>query len=112
MKIYLGALSGIQYLGENEKEFSRSPFNPKPLVKNGDIVVLENIHAHNLSKLLPTEWKKLDKTFIEVECITTRFSIWSSNKRVEFSGLQGFFDNPCREMRMSRQNPAHSHFTW
>lgn len=67
MKIYLGALSGIQYLGENEKEFSRSPFNPKPLVKNGDIVVLENIHAHNLSKLLPTEWKKLDKTFIEVD---------------------------------------------
>lgn len=65
-KIYLGNLSAIEYLGEVEKEFTRAPFTPKPIVKQGDIVVLEKIHAYNISKLLPTEWKMWDKNFIEV----------------------------------------------
>lgn len=65
-KIYLGNLSAIEYLGVNEKEFTRSPFTPKPIVKQGDIIILEKIHAHNISKLLPTEWRMWDKNYIEV----------------------------------------------
>ncbi len=65
-KIYLGNLSAIEYLGVNEKEFTRSPFTPRPIVKQGDIIILEKIHAHNISKLLPTEWRMWDKNFIEV----------------------------------------------
>lgn len=65
-KIYLGNLSAIEYVGEEEKEFTRSPFSPKPIVKLGDIVVLEKIHAYNVSKLLPNEWKLWDKNYIEV----------------------------------------------
>ena len=65
-KIYLGNLSAIEYLGEVEKEFTRSPFTPKPIVKQGDIIILEKIHAYNLSRLLPNEWKMWDKNYIEV----------------------------------------------
>lgn len=65
-KIYLGNLSAIEYLGEVEKEFTRSPFTPKPIVEKGDIIVLEKIHAYNLSRLLPDEWKMWDKNYIEV----------------------------------------------
>lgn len=65
-KIYLGNLSAIEYLGEVEKEFTRPPFTPKPIVKQGDIIVLEKIHAYNVSRLLPSEWKMWDKNYIEV----------------------------------------------
>lgn len=65
-KIYLGNLSAIEYIGVEQKEFTRSPFSPKPIVKQGDIVVLEKIHAYNVSKLLPSEWKMWDKNYIEV----------------------------------------------
>lgn len=65
-KIYLGNLSAIEYSGEVEKEFTRSPFTPKPIVKQGDIIILEKIHAYNLSRLLPNEWKMWDKNYIEV----------------------------------------------
>ena len=65
-KIYLGNLSAIEYLGKVEKEFTRSPFTPKPIVKQGDIIILEKIHAYNLSRLLPNEWKMWDKNYIEV----------------------------------------------
>ncbi len=65
-KIYLGNLSAIEYLGEVEKEFTRSPFTPKPIVEQGDIIILEKIHAYNLSRLLPDEWKMWDKNYIEV----------------------------------------------
>lgn len=65
-KIYLGDLSAIEYIGETQKEFTRAPFVPKPIVTKGDIVVLEKINAYNISKLLPTEWKMWDKNFIEV----------------------------------------------
>lgn len=65
-KIYLGNLSAIEYVGEEKKEFTRSPFSPKPIVELGDIIVLEKIHAYNVSKLLPNEWKLWDKNYIEV----------------------------------------------
>lgn len=65
-KIYLGNLSAIEYLGEVEKEFTRAPFSPKPIVKQGDIIILEKIHAYNISKLLPEDWKMWDKNYIEV----------------------------------------------
>lgn len=65
-KIYLGNLGAVEYSGEAEKEFTRAPFTPKPLVKQGDIIILENIHAYNLSKSLPNEWKMWDKNYIEV----------------------------------------------
>lgn len=65
-KIFIGSLSAIQFLGEVEKEFTRFPSFPKPIVKKGDIVILEKIYAYNISKLLPTEWKMLDTNFIEV----------------------------------------------
>ena len=64
--IYLGNLGAIEYLGEVEKEFTRSPFTPKPIVKQGDIIILEKIHAYNLSRSLPNEWKMWDKNYIEV----------------------------------------------
>lgn len=71
MKIYLGALSAIEYLGDKEKEFTRSPFSPKPVVKKGDIIILEKIHGYNISKLLPSEWKLLEDKLIEVHNDTT-----------------------------------------
>lgn len=64
-KIFLGNLSAIRYLGNEQKEFNRSPFTPKPVVKNGDIIILEKIHAHNLSKLLPTEFEMINENFLE-----------------------------------------------
>lgn len=69
MNIYLGELSAIQYIGDKEKEFNRAPFSPRPIVKKGDIIVLDKIHAYNISKLLPTEWKML-KGNIEVQSDT------------------------------------------
>ena len=66
-KIFLGNLSAIRYLGNEEKEFNRSPFTPKPIVKNGDIIILEKIHAHNLSKLLPTEFEMINDNFLNIE---------------------------------------------
>ena len=71
MKIYLGGLSAIEYLGDKEKEFTRSPFSPKPIVKKGDIVVLEKIHAYNLSKLLPSEWKLIDDNLVNIDSDST-----------------------------------------
>lgn len=65
-KIYLGNLSAIRYIGENEKEFTRSPFTPKPIVKQGDIIILENIHAYNISKLLPNEWERWNENYIDI----------------------------------------------
>lgn len=66
-RFFLGNFAAVIYIGEVEKEFTRSPFSPKPMLKNGDIVVLDKLHAYNLSKLLPTEFEMLDKNVIEVE---------------------------------------------
>lgn len=71
MKIYLGGLSVVEYLGDKEKEFTRSPFSPKPIVKKGDLVVLEKIHAYNLSKLLPSEWKLIDDNLVNIDSDST-----------------------------------------
>lgn len=71
MKIYLGGLSAVEYLGDKEKEFTRSPFSPKPIVKKGDLVVLEKIHAYNLSKLLPSEWKLIDDNLVNIDSDST-----------------------------------------
>jgi len=66
-KIYLGLFGAIRYIGEIEKEFTRAPFSPKPIVKNGDIIVMEKIHAYNTSKLLPDDWELINSNAIEVE---------------------------------------------
>lgn len=71
MKIYLGGLSAVEYLGDKEKEFTRSPFSPKPIVKKGDLVILEKIHAYNLSKLLPSEWKLIDDNLVNIDSDST-----------------------------------------
>lgn len=66
-KIYLGLFGAIRYIGEIEKEFTRAPFSPKPIVKNGDIIVMEKIHAYNTSKLLPDDWELINSNVIEIE---------------------------------------------
>lgn len=65
--IYLGLFGAIRYIGEIEKEFTRAPFSPKPIVKNGDIIVMEKIHAYNTSKLLPDDWELINSNVIEIE---------------------------------------------
>lgn len=67
MRIYLGESSAIKFIGENEKEFTRANFSPKPIVQSGDIVILDKLSAYNISKLLPTEWELIDSRVIEVE---------------------------------------------
>lgn len=66
-KIYLGLFGAIRYIGEIEKEFTRAPFSPKPIVKNGDIIVMEKIHAYNTSKLLPEDWELINSNVIELD---------------------------------------------
>jgi len=67
MRIYLGESAALLYKGQKTKEFTRANFYPKPIVGNGDIIILDKLAAYNLAKLLPNEWELLEKEYIQID---------------------------------------------
>gem|GEM_PF-2144720 len=67
MRIYLGESAVVLYKGKKTKEFTRANFYPKPIVQNGDIIILDKLAGFNLAKLLPNEWELLQKEYIQID---------------------------------------------
>jgi len=67
MRVYLGESAALLYKGQKTKEFTRANFYPKPIVQNGDIIILDKLAAYNLAKLLPNEWELLEKEYIQID---------------------------------------------
>ena len=47
-KLYFAPSSAVKYVGKEPKEFAYSTVRPKPILENGDIVVVDKKTAHTL----------------------------------------------------------------
>lgn len=65
-KIFFLPNVAIEYIGDKEQEFSRSLARPKPIVKKGDVVIMDKVNAYNIVKMFPTLWKKVEGECVEV----------------------------------------------
>jgi len=59
-KLYFAPSHAVRYIGKEPKEFAYSLARPKPMLENGDIVVVDKRTAHTLTRKGFGEFEEVD----------------------------------------------------